>query len=30
LSCCDPTIHMLIFAIMSFILPCLVWCFYLN
>ena len=24
LSCCDPTIYMLIYSIMSFILPCLV------
>jgi hypothetical protein len=30
LSCCDPTIHMLIYSIMYFIFFCLAQCFYLN
>ena len=30
LSCCDPTIYLLIYSTMSFILPCLAQCFYLN
>ena len=30
LSCCDSTIYMLIFSIMSFMFPCVAQSFYLN